>query len=357
MEPRVQNDRLEAQFSKLKKAPQDSGLSIEGMRLLIHLETERRKTTGQNKLDCRVLDVEQLSEFLQHLSEIKPPAQGIRLQAIVRNGMHYTAVDFKLSPQGNECIILDAANDPRRMLAVAKVMNLQNAAGQDFFKTIYAPSAPDERPRENLQEDFFSCPMFSLDHVCRVSELENIYDHMGNVARPNANKNFSNFPVIHWDMLPPPLVWNAQSNAWLEQYAKMHEKEIQQRVPGRDFSFVEYLEKQKRVQDAEEKPDKAINISTELLFADLSENALRYIKKAAQPIDAKIINPTLEDEIEKLKVLQPKVDDKFRDAAGIGQQYRLFKQKPHNVMERLGMLKEKLFSKASDESKKPEKKH
>ena len=48
-------EKLKIQFSQLKRSPNSPGLDIEGLRLLVHLENEKRKAAGEPKFNCYVL--------------------------------------------------------------------------------------------------------------------------------------------------------------------------------------------------------------------------------------------------------------------------------------------------------------
>lgn len=304
------NEALRIQFQQLRQKEKDKGLSVEGLRLLCHMEKENRNAYGDYSFDARVIHVSDFDRFLQALMELKiPEGLELRLQAITCNGMHYTAFDFKLSADSNEAIVLDAAHDPRMVPATSKVMDLKDNNNNYFFSKVYTPSPPKEKPRDNMQQDYYSCPMFSFDHLCRVSEINDIYDQLKNCAIQRDIKGYENFPIVHWDMLPPTLVWNAQSYAWIEDYAREHSDDVDKIVPSLGISFTEYVQRGKTmINDGGHLDGIPFNQSTYLLFDRLRAPALEYLDAHAN-IPEVITHPNIEDEVARLVAIQSRVNE------------------------------------------------
>lgn len=167
-------------------------------RVAIQLRIERERQLNPLK-NIQLLDIADLHAHFASIDTKKDQ----RYQLIVDNNGHYTPVDIFVKNGVKQCIILDAANDPR--------MNDINEIAKIYdFKQIYMPVAREEN--KQLQQDLCSCPVFAFDYSDQLSQMsEGIYDDLSSKLEDGQ---------LYFDSLPPNLVRNAQSMKFLEGYKK-----------------------------------------------------------------------------------------------------------------------------------------
>lgn len=283
------SETLNEKFARELSEPlkQDKPLSIDTMRLLVHAEKQQRLDNGENNFDAYVVDAGvkgELTNFLNYLREKADTLdQPVRIQLAIKKGAHYTAVDIQLSNEGNKFFMLDAAGDNRAMIHYMALQDFKDTSGDPFFTAAYVatPKQIDGGVNGALQKDFHSCPAFTLDHLSQVSRIENIYEI--------GAKETDEYDTVSWSKLPPQLVWNSQSMTWLAKYQETHSDEVEQKIPGVDMTFNEYLAAGKTtaiIKDVE----KPSNGSAAIVFGKFQEQARKYSSKHENEIE-NIVRP------------------------------------------------------------------
>lgn len=210
----------------------------EAARLLVYLENKERIIRAEPALNCCVVESgsnTQFSNILQDLVSLSPQIERTtRMQFLVKQGGHYTAVDMKLSPEGHEFIVLDSAGDPRYMAHYMKLSALINKDGsRPFFSKGYIVVGLSPDGSDILQEDCYSCPMFAFDFVRQLSRMDELYSLVASVANKDG--------YVSWNNMPPQLVCNAQSFTWLRKYFEINTASLREMIPGTKLTFEEYL--------------------------------------------------------------------------------------------------------------------
>jgi hypothetical protein len=162
-----------------------------------------------------LLDMERLSSYL--LDHV----ENGRTQLIIYLEKHYMAADILIQGKAKSCILLDAANDYKRLPKAEKIFE---SAGYRVFTAsgCYFPDATEgDLSDKNLQTDSDSCPLFAFDHAVQFSKLqdETIYGEV------EASLNQVGTCVwFAWNVLPPNFLRNVQSfeiiNKLREQYGE-----------------------------------------------------------------------------------------------------------------------------------------
>lgn len=152
-------------------------------------------------LNAVVKDILELDHYIKQLN------QPGRYQVIVSNEGHFTAADIyiKASKNGLEkkAIVLDASGDFRGM-------NTAFVLAKNNVSVFYGSG------ESKIQRDTFSCPLFAFDHVVQLSKLDSIYTFLE--QHKNLKEITPGFNSLDWTDMPYPLVWNAQSMRFLEDY-------------------------------------------------------------------------------------------------------------------------------------------
>lgn len=273
---------LTNQFKALKIDASQDGLGIEGLKLLVYMEKTKRAYRGQD-FDCLVTDMTDLENILAEITRptfIPPQAETRRIQLIIHIELHYLTVDFKISKDQNQCFILDAYNDQRMSKVLEKLKNHIDIIYIATCKESVRKNRHGEivTRKDTLQMDAHSCPMFAFDHALQISLLD-IYAELAIQTRhENGTRN------IDWDDLPPPLVWNAQSYEWLNEYREKHVDIVD--APLFPLSFNQYLkqhEKYSEILEGEKRGQfKLENGAINDLFYDHGLRAREFIKNNNQ---------------------------------------------------------------------------
>jgi hypothetical protein len=183
-------------------------LSAAAMRLLIQAETNKRIENEETVLNCDLIDDDVHDEFKNYLDALKLKLDSVdadvRMQAIIKSGAHYTTIDFLLSKQGSQFLVLDSAGDMRAHSHYQKLIK-----SKLFTGLIVIPEALSRSVSGTPQDDTFSCGAFALDFACQCSKIDNLFDYVGKRAKRG---------MLAWHDLPPQLVWNTHSIEWLNAY-------------------------------------------------------------------------------------------------------------------------------------------
>lgn len=292
---------------------QGTPLSVEAMRLMVHVESRRREKKGEPPLNCFVINGDNKEEFANLLESMKKQSvdleHPVRFQVVVRKGAHYTAIDFKLSKEGNEYFMLDAANDPRGLMRANMLSAMKGSDDEPFFNAGYIASGSVAQGG-NIQKDFHSCPAFSLDHVCQVSKIEDIYDTLKEKATKGG--------VVEWQDLPPALVWNVQSLSWVEAYKNKQLEFIstayrEGQLPASMGETVDSALTMLDVLDDHVKSgektvlvggqEKKANGSIEKVFGEHQSRAQAYVQRHSTNTLEAIIHPTAAIQLDQPKLL------------------------------------------------------
>ncbi|RDI37155.1 hypothetical protein [Aquicella lusitana] len=274
-------------------------LSIEAMRLLVYDENKRRLEAGQDGFNCLVIEANDLIKTIKKIQTIPLTDKPIRIQLLVKHDQHYYGIDILLSKASKECLGFDAGGDIRGLMGINKLIDITDPDGDIFFTKIYMPS--EEDPQLNPQKDYESCHIFAFDQLCQSSRID-IFSYLQNRISNFQHENDTNLYALHWDEMPPQLVWNTQSISWLEFYMTKHKSEIMNVLPGLNTTFVGYLAK---VKDHDSSLNKEINVSVKILFLDY-QNRMRALLKNMP--DNELIAITSNTDVLNLQ-LQPSVSE------------------------------------------------
>lgn len=314
LETQEANNSLLTQLSRLKLEPPDDkqGLATEGMRVIIQQENERRMQNGEPPLNCRVIDAKDFPALLNQSKDMQPQHGNLRMQVIVRDERHYTMMDMQFSSNGNKCILLDAAGDLRAMNYAGQLLDAKGHNQELLFDNVYFPRMrPGVGSKGNPQKDFYSCPIFSLDHAMQTSRMDNIYDQLGAQVQPG--KGDAQLPHLYWDNLPPQLIWNAQSRSMLNEYMEQHPEASNQTIPGVGMSMAEYVDANKGEvtftdkKTGEEKHTMG-NLATQRLFESYSAQAKGYVDSNSPETIQQVTSGATGRELASALSLPAKVD-------------------------------------------------
>lgn len=237
-------NQLDIQFEQLPTPTNNfRGFSIEAINLLIELEQNRRLKTQEKPFNCYVYELKQMADssfdasdlqeailrFARNVNVDKEPA---RLQLIIKNIGHYTGIDIQIASTGNRCLVLDAASDLRMFIILNRLEELTQENGKPLFKKIYLPIY--DTPEMRMQMDIMSCPIFAFDHVCQSSKLD-VFSELKSLRLSGKSSTLS------WMLMPPELVWNAQSVLFLETYRENNAAKYFSDGSARGQAFDQYL--------------------------------------------------------------------------------------------------------------------
>ncbi len=137
---------------------------------------------------------------------------GARVQLLVHNGTHWTAVDIEFKGNKEEDVsflIIDAAGDSR----------------WEYVKTAiekHFPQATTFICQGGIQTDHENCSSFSLHHAFQSSKIEDLFSYLDGKKEIFEKQGGNNFTLTMFQ-LPPQLVMTTQgSKRLLESYFEMH---------------------------------------------------------------------------------------------------------------------------------------
>jgi hypothetical protein len=176
----------------------------EMLRLLIHFyKTEREKL--HKSFDGYVIDISELPSFLNaKVNAANLQDSSSRIQLMVRNEVHYTAVDIELSKNEVNCCIMDAYGEPKADI-------IEEILKQAGFKVYTAGIG------ETLQKDTRSCSLFALDHLMQSSKRPEFFQELKLKAHFDPHRQVS---MISWYDFPFSFVKYAQDPSFFKTYAE-----------------------------------------------------------------------------------------------------------------------------------------
>lgn len=175
----------------------------EMLRLLMHKCSLERQGKGKS-FQGYVIDVSELPAFIQALEMggLKGPAHK-RVQLMVRNEVHYTAVEIEWDPKARKCCIMDAYGEPKALV-------VEKAFIQAGFQVFTVGTG------ETVQKDTRSCSIFSLDHLLQSSKRPEFFAFLEQAAKFHPDENVWK---ISWYDMPARFVRFAQSEDFIRQYS------------------------------------------------------------------------------------------------------------------------------------------
>lgn len=166
-----------------------------------------------------------LNQFIDQLKEQADnlePGQTRRVQVLYRAGIHTTVIDFKLSSEGIDCFLVDAANN-------TCVAGLQTALSKhSAINKAYV--AAGQTYRDFPQKSRNGCKIFAME-MLRALHEEDPFEHLEKVAVErhlppiNVAGELESMPVAHcvdWLDLGPRFIKDCESRELLEKYHKKH---------------------------------------------------------------------------------------------------------------------------------------
>lgn len=182
----------------------------EMLRILLNQKTEKRALNGKQPLDAYVVDVTELSCFMDKLLQCLPNEKQ-RMQLMVRTFAHYTAVDIELSPEGHRCLVLDAALDKN-------YMNIPEILKNYPFEDIYVSGKEFYEPGKEvkIQYDFMNCSAYALSQLSSSSKMENLFDSLEQMNY--AYNNAKGVKFIEWNQFPAVFLKLSQTISLLQKH-------------------------------------------------------------------------------------------------------------------------------------------
>ncbi|MDR3491382.1 MAG: YopJ family acetyltransferase [Gammaproteobacteria bacterium] len=233
----------------------NNGFGLASMNVLIAIEKQKRPN-----FNCQTIDITELNKSLDQLfKNYKQIPEDIshRAQLIINNGSHYSTVDFHISREGVQFILLDAANEPR----VAAILDI-------FMKRDEFTEGFQVGTDRGIQKDYLSCPIFALDHAIQISQLD-LYEDLLTIQ--------NEYSQITWFDMPPELVRNAQSPSWIQEYKEQYLRDHAEISPQElDAKFPPAINKV--IRHAKSGKESNCLNSTDILFEKYSKNILKFIK-------------------------------------------------------------------------------
>lgn len=232
----------------------------EMLRLLVYLKEISREENEKQPLSAYVIDHEEMKPFLDVLCK-NSFAETKRVQLLVRNDVHYTALEIELSPQGKKCVIMDAFLDSR-YLNIAALMR------EYSFDKIYCAGN-----NSRIQFDAYNCSTFTFSHLTKSSGMPDFFNLIESLPQ-----NFDEQQGIHfidWINFPANMIKNAQSMTFLAK----HKEWLQPKFKG-GVTFKDYVDSQS-VERSMKGITKSVNIGIDKKFdsyAGKIQNNLKSIE-------------------------------------------------------------------------------
>ncbi len=258
----------------------DRKFPVDAMRAIVTAEIANRNNNQLEPFHCSVVSIQPGKEgevfnveFMKALRE----KHGDRSQLIIENNGHYTTIDFNFSDTGSQCIVCDAAADPRDIGYYKLLRGLEDGGKSVFTRPYVITANSDERNPTYIQKDDQSCPAYAIELACQFNAAKDIYQIMEKAhMRPNNEASQLEDPYavlsVDWLMLPPEFIYNAQSRGFIDKYLVEHQGEahIHDAIPSSDLTWHSFLETTKNGTSAAE-------TITET-FDSYQESTVRYLE-------------------------------------------------------------------------------
>lgn len=250
----IENTLNDSKKSELKNAPYE--LSDADLRDLIAQKNKKRP------IDCKLVasdsELKGLMENLAAYAEDKenPPKRFQMLMSFpMTNRTHWSAFDILCENGKIKIFMLDAAGD------VCNLIRILPFLGQNVEFTSCGGK---------LQTDGKSCSIFALDHVFKMSKMQNLHGHLDKVRK----KSGAYFEVDPLN-LPSALVKNAQSLSFLKEHAARHAPD--EKVNKKGETMAKYLRKHTTFMVREKDKSKVVSRINDAI----SDKQQKYRKKLA----------------------------------------------------------------------------
>lgn len=235
-------------------------MSAAHIQYAISLKQEKGKLTDcyvRTETDIASGNHQAIQDFIGELFQAEkfPSESERRSQLIYHFGSHYSVIDFKISPGGCDCFVVDAANGFGSGSVIDHLQQYQNQDGKPLFNHVYA--ATGATPSDNIQKGSESCMIFSLDHAELLSEsdpypelekrakqrdLSVMTPPLGISPQPGVPPFVKpTTACIDWNDLPPQYVMNTESRQAAQSYKNNNPDLMSEPVNESGESFVEYI--------------------------------------------------------------------------------------------------------------------
>lgn len=180
----------------------------EMLRLLVQAQQDEWQQRGI-AFNCYVVDYRDLPFFLQLAEQqaAKQEDSDLRVLILVRNEVHYTALDCHFQKNQKSCFILDASQDPKHHILDAQLKD----AG---YRVAIAGASESDK----IQLDSRSCSIFSFDHLSETGSKTHCFEEIIQSSQFDSKTR-----RISWLALKPNLVKNCQSLEFLQNYQTSHQ--------------------------------------------------------------------------------------------------------------------------------------
>jgi hypothetical protein len=172
------------------------------LRLMIDLK-QKKAADRKNYFNCYVVEHHDLNEWLENYQN---KGNSPHFQLIVRNDVHYTAMDCHIYPDSKSCLILDASQDPKHLI-------LKNLMEEKGYDTLTAGASEEDK----LQLDNRSCALFSLSQASRAAKDPDIFKRIKMHELYDFNEK-----RIPWIALAPSFVKDSQDLSFINNYFKKY---------------------------------------------------------------------------------------------------------------------------------------
>ena len=170
--------------------------------------------------------------FLNQLNaqcETLQPGEERRVQFIGRTGtIHITVVDFKLTQNNLECVVLDSAANAQSL----KVMT-EELPKLSHCSDVYVVTG--ETFNDNVQKSSNMCMYFGFEQLRSLQEVDPYPDLYAATNQDNAKVKY-----VSWNEMHPRFVKDAESRAFLEGYHQENPAHATTTVSG-DKTLKEYV--------------------------------------------------------------------------------------------------------------------
>lgn len=188
-------------------------LRHEMLRLVAYIRKNKCEFMSREPFNCHVINIAELPEYLDILNEMQAANVGCRLQLIVCNEVHYTAIDLEISPEEKICCILDAYRESKAALVEKAFLD----AG--FISFVVGRDNDDID--QQVQTDTRSCSIYSMSQLVSTAKIPNFLQRLkeGRAGIPGKSVNVS------WTELPANIIKNSQNCQLLQEYIEKHDSD------------------------------------------------------------------------------------------------------------------------------------